>query len=257
MTRYGMVIDLRKCVGCGACAIACKSENNTSDRSNGQTHNWADFLIETEGEFPEVRHTVIPVLCNHCSKAACVEVCPTEPKAMYKSEDGITMHNEDRCIGCQRCQYACPYSVLDVDDEEEGEVQYSVISFNDEDEEIQAAYKSRRTYISECTATGAAISAAAGALPPYQNDYEHPDYGSVRRAQVTEKCTFCAHRVPRGDDPWCVVCCPAEARLFGDLEDPESAPSRALREHESLRLKEEAGTQPAVYYIREYSTEKR
>lgn len=254
MTRYGMVIDLRKCVGCGSCAIACKSENNTSDRSNGQTHNWADFLTATEGSFPDVRQTVIPVLCNHCSKAPCVKVCPTEPKAMYKTEGGLTMHNDDLCIGCQSCQFACPYSALDVD--EDG-VQYSVISFNAEESEIQSAYKDEGAFIAGCTASGAATSASTGGLPPYRHGFEHPDYRSVRRAEITEKCTFCAHRVGHGEDPWCVVCCPAEARIFGDLEDPESAPSRALGEHESFRLKEEAGTQPAVYYIREYNTKKR
>ena len=251
MTRYGMVIDLQKCVGCGACAMACKTENNTSDRAMGQTHNWADFLIETEGKFPDVRQTVLPVLCNHCSKAACVTVCPTEPKAMYKTEEGITMVNNDRCIGCQRCQEACPYSAVDVD--EEG-VQYSVLSYNELEEDIQTVYKSEDAYIAGCTATGAAVSAAVGSVPPHRTEYEHPDYKDVRRAEVTEKCTLCAHRLVRGEQPWCVSSCPSEARIFGDLEDPESAPMRALRGKESFRLKEEAGTEPAVRYIGSYTT---
>ena len=71
-----MVIDLRKCVGCGACALACKTENNTALRSNGQTYNWADFLHETSGKFPDTKYKTIPVLCNHCSNAPCVEACP-------------------------------------------------------------------------------------------------------------------------------------------------------------------------------------
>lgn len=82
MRQYGMVIDLQRCVGCGACALACKSENNTRDREGGQTFHWADFLILTGGEYPKPRYTVLPVLCNHCSKAACVQACPTTPKAM-------------------------------------------------------------------------------------------------------------------------------------------------------------------------------
>ena len=72
MTRLGMVIDLSKCNGCGACAFACKAENNTRDRGEGQSFNWADFLIRTEGTFPNTWHTVIPVMCNHCSDAPCV-----------------------------------------------------------------------------------------------------------------------------------------------------------------------------------------
>ncbi len=96
--RYGMVIDLQRCVGCGACAIACKAENNTRTRGNEQTFNWADFVMKTEGTFPNVTHWVMPVLCNHCSNAACIEVCPVTPKAMFKTPEGITLHDPALCI---------------------------------------------------------------------------------------------------------------------------------------------------------------
>ena len=93
MARYGMVIDLQKCVGCGACALSCKTENNTPDRdvNRGQTFNWADFIYKEEGKFPQVSFSAIPVLCNHCSDAPCVKACPVQPKAMFKTADGITM----------------------------------------------------------------------------------------------------------------------------------------------------------------------
>ena len=77
MARLGMVIDLQRCVGCGACAFACKTENNTANRGDGQSHNWADFVMKTEGTFPNVTHWVMPVLCNHCTDAPCVAACPT------------------------------------------------------------------------------------------------------------------------------------------------------------------------------------
>ena len=69
MPRYGMVIDLQRCVGCGACALACKTENNTRERVNGQTFNWADFIVKTEGSFPKPRIVTMPVLCNHGTDA--------------------------------------------------------------------------------------------------------------------------------------------------------------------------------------------
>ena len=249
MPQLGMVIDLGRCVGCGACALACKTENNTGDRANGQTFNWADFIIRAEGRFPDARHDVIPVLCNHCSKAACVAACPTEPKSMYKSPHGITLHNEDRCIGCQACQDECPYSVSDVD--EEG-AEYSVISFH----AIGLLSYRRQGFdpvIEEGTSSGREIARLTGAIPPHRTRYRHQDYGSIRREDVVEKCMFCAHRLAEGKLPACVGACPAEARLFGDMEDPASAPSRALKGRKSFRLREKAGTRPNVHYVGSFS----
>ena len=117
MAKLGMVIDLARCVGCGACAFACKAENNTRNRAGGQSYNWADFLMKTEGTFPNVTHWVMPVLCNHCTEAPCVAACPVTPKAMYKTPEGITMHDDELCIGCRKCQSACPYSHRTLGDE--------------------------------------------------------------------------------------------------------------------------------------------
>ncbi len=253
MPQLGMVIDLQKCVGCGACALGCKTENNTGTRAGGQTFNWADFHLHQEGNYPQMRVETIPVLCNHCSQAACVDACPVTPKAMYKTADGITMHNDERCIGCQSCQEACPYSVTDVD---EAGAQYSVISFNEGGVGNYARYTDTEELIPGGTASGAEIARLTEQTPPHRTMYRHPDYGSMRRPDVTEKCILCAHRVATGLVPRCVESCPANARIFGRVDDPESEPGRLLKNTKSFRLKEEAGTQPNVYYVGQFSTEK-
>ncbi len=248
MPQYGMVIDLLKCTGCGACGLACKTENNTQDRKDGQSHNWADYLIEVEGTYPNVSYTNYPVLCNHCSNAPCVDACPVEPKAMFKTASGITMHNNERCIGCLSCQDACPYSADTVDGDI---VQYSVISYNEEGVEAHARYRDdSRLYAG--TMSGKETAVVAGAVPPYKTDFRHPDYEAVRRPGIVEKCIFCDHRLQKGLEPYCVVACPSEARVFGDVTDPNSEIAKLLKSHKSMRLKEEEGTEPNVYYINKF-----
>lgn len=248
MTQYAMVIDLHKCTGCGACALACKSGNNTANKSNGQTHNWADYLSEVSGKFPNVKYTMRPVLCNHCTDAPCVAACPAEPKAMYKTKDGITMHNDERCIGCRACQEACPYSTMEVKDNE-----YSVISYNAEGKPYRPEFVDKTELIPGCTTSGAELAAKAGVIPPHRNAYDHPDYEDVRRDNIVEKCIFCEHRVKNGELPYCVIACPSQARTFGDIQDANSEIAQLVKKHKASVLKPEEGTSPNVYYIREYT----
>ncbi len=245
--QIAMVIDLLKCTGCGACALACKTGNNTRDRANGQTFNWADFSIETSGTYPNVQYTARPVLCNHCSDAACVEACPLEPKAMQKSKDGLTLHDSARCIGCRACQAACPYSADEVKDGG-----YSVISFNEFNVPSQPYASDTRELIKGATASGAEIAAKAGANPPHRTRYAHPKYADVRKPGVVEKCMFCDHRLKAGEKPYCVAACPAGARVIGDRDDPASEVSRLLKQHAGAVLKPEARTRPNVFYLRGY-----
>lgn len=254
MSRFGMVIDLQKCVGCGACAFACKAENNTRNRAGGQSHNWADFMMKTEGRFPSVTHWVMPVLCNHCTDAPCVTACPVTPKAMFKTPEGVTMHNDALCIGCRACQNACPYSHAELDARSLNGETYSVISFNPPGVSSQPQWADKTAMIAGCTASGAETAKAAGAATPAMNQFATgADVDPIRKANVVEKCTFCYHRTSNGLAPACVEVCPSKARIFGDQDDPNSEIFKVLKAQPSFRLKEERKTKPNVHYIGKYS----
>lgn len=102
MARYSMVIDLKKCIGCHACTIACKAKNSTRP---GIFWNWV--FDEEVGEYPSVNRYFVPRLCMHCQDAPCIEVCPTG--ATYRGEDGLVLIDYDKCAGCRYCVVACPY----------------------------------------------------------------------------------------------------------------------------------------------------
>lgn len=154
--------------------------------------------------------------CMQCQNAPCVEVCPVG--ATYHREDGLVVMDYDRCIGCRYCQVACPYDAR---------------KFN-------------------------------WTAPTYDNPYV-PTWGIPevprRPRGVVEKCTFCIHRIDEGLEkglmpgvdreatPACVNVCPVGARVFGNLNDPESEVSRQIESNATVLLKEELGTEPSVYYI--------
>ncbi len=100
--RYGMVIDLKKCIGCYGCQVFCKTENATPPGVL-----WSRVLFYELGRYPKVKRMPLPVLCMHCETAACVDVCITG--ASIKGKNGIVTVNSEKCAGCLNCVVACPY----------------------------------------------------------------------------------------------------------------------------------------------------
>lgn len=102
--RFGMVIDLRRCIGCMACQVACKAEYDTP---LGVNRTWVPYRVV--GKYPTVKKQFLPRLCNHCDDPPCVRACPVE--ATYKVEDGgFVLQRYERCIGCKACMASCPYN---------------------------------------------------------------------------------------------------------------------------------------------------
>jgi Fe-S-cluster-containing dehydrogenase component/formate-dependent nitrite reductase membrane component NrfD len=106
--NYGFVIDNRKCIGCHACSVACKSENEVP---LGVSRTWVKY-VET-GQYPDTRRHFQVTRCNHCANPPCVRICPTQ--AMYQRADGIVEFDSSVCIGCKACMQACPYDAIHID----------------------------------------------------------------------------------------------------------------------------------------------
>ncbi|WP_045221428.1 4Fe-4S dicluster domain-containing protein [Desulfonatronum thioautotrophicum] len=230
MARYAMVIDMQLCTGCGGCIIGCMNENNLPEGMR-----WSGKITETLGRYPNTRYHYRPTLCNHCENAPCVHGCPT--KSLYKAEGGITAHDINKCIGCRYCMFNCPY---------EGVIFYNL-------RQPHAEWRNDTVVIPGSTSTPAETLRRAGARGwPIYNPDPGITYASIRPRGVVEKCNFCQHRVINGELPYCVEVCPSKARTFGDLDDPQSKASQLLGMYPAERLREELGTKPRVYYIREF-----
>ncbi len=230
--RLAMVIDLQRCTGCGGCIISCKSENNIQ-----RGVAWASSITKTAGKFPNVRFEFLPTLCNHCENAPCVRGCPT--KAMHKGYGNITMHTPKKCIGCRTCIAMCPYGV---------------ISFVSKAHHFH--WRTGDALIKGCTSSPKEVTEKVGGnvIPNYNDAREKSIPGSgLRYKGIVEKCTLCDHRVTKGLLPHCVLSCPANASVMGDLNDPTSEASKLLAKYRPFRLKENLGTEPKVFYIRDFN----
>lgn len=217
--RYGMVIDTRRCVGCKACVVACKAENKTPPGVS-----YTVVLDNAIGNRPDDKPIFMTKPCFHCENPPCVNVCPVS--ATFKRErDGIVVIDYDRCIGCRYCITACPYGARYFDFGEN----YPAVSAN----------------------------------TPYAQ-VPSPEYGQFRkrvqdRSPIgnVRKCTFCLHlqdaegRYDKAAGRWpaCAKTCTGHAIHFGDFNDPNSEVNTLLKERQAVRLKEELGTEPNVYYL--------
>lgn len=203
--HYGMAIDLKRCIGCHTCAMACKAANNIPEGVwwNRVLTDGGETMDTPKGEYPNLSMQFMAVSCQHCENPACVKVCPVG--ATYKDpETGVVRQDYDKCIGCRMCMAACPYNAR-------------VFNWSE---------------------------------PVRDPDFNYGDRDvPVRGKGVVEKCTLCKERTDRGDEPMCVKCCLAKARVFGDLDDPESEISRVIRERNATVLLPEQGTRPQVRYF--------
>ena len=223
--KWGMVIDQDLCTGCQACVAACAMENNISfvgeeDAAYGRSLQWMRIERFWEGEYPEVKMTSFqPTLCQQCGHAPCEPVCPVFASVHSPSED-LNLQVYNRCVGTRYCANNCPYQVR---------------TFNWRDYE----------------------------RPEPLNNQFNPDV-TVRRRGIMEKCTFCIQRIHRAEDaakaegrevvdgefaPACAQACPADAIVFGRLDDPESKVSQLQKQQHGVHLLEELGTQPRVTYF--------
>ena len=220
--RWVMMIDLRKCVGCHACTIACVAENKLPP---GVVYR--PVLEQERGTYPNVSRMFVPRPCMQCDNPPCTKVCPVT--ATYKNTEGVVVVDYQQCIGCRACIVACPYSARTSDFgytyTEELPVLDGAIVGRDiaEDYERAANYEYGKKYA--------------------RTDHRTSPIGNAR------KCHFCLHRVHEGELPACTTTCIGRATLYGDANDPDSLVSELINLPNVIRLKEELGTEPRVYYL--------
>ncbi|MBI1846408.1 MAG: 4Fe-4S dicluster domain-containing protein [Candidatus Rokubacteria bacterium] len=210
MGRWGMVLDLRRCVGCQTCTIACKQEHGLPAGTQ-----WR-FVADCEvGTYPDVRRVFLPMQCMHCAEPPCVPVCPTG--ASRQRGDGIVWIDYDACVGCGYCAVACPYHARHLVHEGAGYFGTATPA------EAATAAPGRREVMTKCTFCK-----------------ERVDEGCARGLTpgVHAEAT-----------PMCAVACIAGVIAFGDLDDPRSAVAGAVAAGEAVPLMPELGTRPSVYYI--------
>jgi Fe-S-cluster-containing dehydrogenase component len=220
--RWTMVIDVAKCIGCHACTVGCVAENKLPP---GVVYR--PVIEEEVGKYPYVRRRFLPRPCMHCMNPPCVKVCPVT--ATYKNEQGVTVVDYNRCIGCRYCLVACPYAARTFDFGD---------FYTGETPNLPGKLLGQKTAAEGYEDTPAA---EYGKKWPKRN-HDSP-VGNAR------KCHFCLHRLAAGLLPNCVTTCIGRATFFGNQNDPDALISELLASPRIHRLKEDLGTKPSVYYL--------
>ena len=211
--RYGMVVDLNRCVGCQTCTIACKHHNDTPPGVQ-----WRRVLDVEQGEYPNVERVFLVTGCQHCANPPCVPVCPTG--ATRQRADGLVTMDYDTCIGCGYCAVACPYQARTIAHDRAW--YFGTPSRQEE----QVFHEDRIGVATKCTFCVDKIDGAA----------KSPDVVPGLDLEAT---------------PACAASCIALALHFGDFADPDSNVSRLAAENAHFQMHADLGTDPQIRYLYE------